>query len=92
MIKCNIVCKNLIGNNYVGGQVYENIVRVQTKYGNLNILVYSAKQPSGEILVFINDTDILEANRGIFSSIKFNQLVQAIRTAIIEERMYIATK
>ena len=92
MIKCNIVCKNLIGNNYVGGQVYENIVKVQTKYGSLDILVYTAKQPNGEILVFINDIDIMKANRGVFSSIKFNQLVQAIKVAIMEERMYVVTK
>ena len=92
MIKCNIICKNLIGNNYVGGQVYENIVKVQTKYGSLDILVYSAKQPNGEIIVFINDNDIMKANRGVFSSIKFNQLVQAIRVAIMEERMYVVTK
>ena len=92
MIRCNIVCKNLIGNNYVGGQVYENIVKVQTKYGSLDILVYTAKQPNGEILVFINDIDIMKANRGVFSSIKFNQLVQAIKVAIMEERMYVVTK
>ncbi len=92
MIRCGLFTKGFIGNECSGGKVYQNICYVQTDKGSLYVPVYSVKKKDGVIYCYFRPEDINEVELKIAGDIALDDIINAIKVAIIEERMYVATK